>query len=304
MSRFIAPTARVRYAAAMRLSWAVPILLLAAAAPAVASRTTTVPPAALGLDPFYARYVDAGGIPIVSSSRVPAEALFIARDIVDGLLARRPDLRREIVRQRVRVGIMAEEESTTDLPEQSDWKKPSRDDPRLTQCERKRFDEIEAMSDRDYWDRRARGTGGTYTTVGVENLLGRGGTRYFGESILVHEFSHRILAAIEAVDRRLFAAIARAYAAAIKDGRWRGDYAAVSIQEYWAEGTQFWFDTNMMARLDDATIVSHDDLRRYDPALFEALARVYGSRHALAADVFHRHPTRLNVPEGYKSAEC
>ncbi|TFI56421.1 glycoside hydrolase [Sphingomonas parva] len=279
------------------------LLLLASAAPAT-SPTTSAPPAALGLDPFYGRYVDAGGIPIVSSLRVSPEALFVARDIIDGLLARRPDLRRELVRQGVRVGIMAEEESTTDLPEQRHWKKPSRDDPRLTQCELKRFDEIERMSDRDYWDRRARGTGGTYTTVGVENLLGRSGTRYFGESILVHEFSHRILAAVEVADRPLFAAIERAYADAIRAGRWRGDYAGVTLQEYWAEGTQFWFDTNMLARLDDAAIVSHDDLRRYDPALFAVLARVYGRRHVLAADVFNRHPARLNVPEGYRSADC
>ena len=291
----------------MRSLRALPLLILAAtsvAAPPKAAPVTSAPPAALGLDPFYGRYVDAGGIPVVSSLRVPPEALVVARDIVDALLRRRPDLRRELVRQGVRVGIMAETESTTDLPEQSHWKKPSRDDPRLTACELKTFDRIERMTDREYWDARARGTGGLFTTVGVENLLGREGSRYFGENILVHEFSHRILAAIEAVDRPLFAAIERAYADARAAGRWKGDYAGVTIQEYWAEGTQFWFDTNMLARLDDAEIVSHEDLRRYDPALFAALSRAYGRGHAIAADVFNRHPARLNVPEGYKSAEC
>lgn len=262
------------------------------------------PPAALALDPFYAKHVDAGGIPVVGSARVPDSALLKAREIVDALLARRPDVRAELVRLGARVGVMAEEEATTDLPEHRDWKKPRRDDRRLTACELKTFAAIEAMSDREYWNMRARGTGGLFTTVGAENLLAVPGSRYFGENILVHEFSHAILTAIERVDPSLYAEIGRAYAAAQAAGKWKGDYAGVTIQEYWAEGTQFWFNTNMLARLDEAEVVSAADLVRYDPALTRALEQAYGRRHRIAADLFHEHPARLNVPLGYKSADC
>lgn len=262
------------------------------------------PPAALRLDPFYAKYLDAGGIPVVGSRRVPDAALVAARDIAAAMLAARPDLRADLVRHGTRVGVMAQEESTTDLPEQRHWKKPARGDRRLTLCERKTFDRIEKMSDRDYWDGRARGSGGTFTTVGAENLLAVPGTRYFGENILVHEFAHPILAAIGRVDPALHARIAAAYAAARAAGRWHRDYAGVTLDEYWAEGTQFWFNSNMLARLDGAEILSDADLAGYDPALHAALGEVYGRRHRIAADRFHRHEARRAVPEGYRSADC
>src|SRR5437667_11370637 len=41
-----------------------------------------VPPAALNLDPFYRKYVDARGIPVVSPDKVRDDALLLARDIV------------------------------------------------------------------------------------------------------------------------------------------------------------------------------------------------------------------------------
>ena len=262
------------------------------------------PPASLRLDPFYAKYIDAGGIPVTGSGRVPDRALEVAREIVLAMVARRADVRAELVRSGARIGVMAREEGTMDLPEHRHWKKPERGDGRLTLCEQKTWAAIEAMSDRDYWNSRARGTGGTFTTVGAENLLAEPGTRYFGESILVHEFSHAIFSAIERVDPALHAEVARAYAETLANGRWARDYAATSLQEYWAEGTQYWFNSNMLARLDDGEVVSHRDLRRYDPALYRALGKVYGESHRIAADPFHEHVARLNVPEGYRSADC
>jgi hypothetical protein len=72
--------------------------------------TVTAPPAALELDPFYKKYADAHGIPIVSSEKVPDEALLMARDIVQFMLSERPDLRRELIRKKWKVAIMAETE--------------------------------------------------------------------------------------------------------------------------------------------------------------------------------------------------
>src|SRR6185295_13306794 len=108
------------------------------------------PPDSLNLDPFYKKYTDALGIAIVSSEKVPDAALLVARDIVIHMLAKRPDLRNEMVRKKMRVGVMAESESTTDVPEQRNWKKPRRDDPRLTPGERNNYDNgIAKMTDKE-----------------------------------------------------------------------------------------------------------------------------------------------------------
>lgn len=262
------------------------------------------PPASLGLDPFYAKHLDAGGIPVVSSARVQDSTLQVARELIDGMLAERPDLRRSMVADGVRVGVMAADESTTDLPEQRHWKKPAPDDPRLTPCERKHYERIAAMSDREYWDNRARGMGGRYSTGAEENLRGVPDTRYFGENILVHEFAHAILDAVERADPALYERVGKAYSSAMDAGLWRGDYAAVTIQEYWAEGTQFWFNSNKLSRGEGRDVLSADDLKAYDPALYAVLGEVYSRRQRLGADIYYRHPARSRIVARASGSDC
>lgn len=265
--------------------------------PDYAATMIGAPPAALKLDPFYTRYLDAAGIPIAASDKVPAVALLFARDIVRDMLVERPDLRHWMMAYGLRVAIMAPDESTTDLPEQRDWKKPARDSPVLTRCKRKHYDvRIGALTDKQYWDRRARGMGGMLTSGATENLLAIPGTRYYGENIFVHEFSHAILNAVAQVDPLLYGRVARAYAAAMAAGLWKGEYGSTTVQEYWAEGTQYWFNSNKVARFGPVTVLSDVDLRRYDPALADVLREVYGERHRLTTDLFFDHPAR--VPPG------
>ena len=133
------------------------------------------PPEALGLDPFYKKYADAFGIPIVSSAQVPDAALLMARDIVNYMVSTRPDVRAVMVGRQSRVLVMAQNEMETDLPERRDWKKPAKDDPRLTPGERARYDQaggIGSQTDHEYWNRRARGMGGNITSCAEENVLG------------------------------------------------------------------------------------------------------------------------------------
>ena len=54
------------------------------------------------LDPFYQKYADAMGITILSSEKAPDTALLVARDIVIHMLAKRPDLRAEMVKKKMR----------------------------------------------------------------------------------------------------------------------------------------------------------------------------------------------------------
>ena len=251
----------------------------------------------MALDPFYASYLDAGGIPVVASARVPGDALGLARAIVNGELTHRPDLRAYLVRQGYRVAVMAADETTTDLPEQRGWTKPARDDPRLTRCERKHYDErIGRLTDRQYWDARARGMGGRLTSAAAENLLAAPGDRYHGENIFVHEFAHDVLAAVRAIDPALYDRVERAYADTMKAGRWRGEYASTTVDEYWAVGTQFWFNSGRIATFDTVRVLSDRDLARYDPALAGVLRAVYGDAHRLTGDRFWNSPDR--VPPG------
>ncbi|MCA0904594.1 glycoside hydrolase [Qipengyuania aquimaris] len=271
-----------------------PALILALAACAV---TPTAPPSSIGAEPFYAKHVDASGIPILSSARVSDEALLAARDMARGMLAHRPDFASWLAANDYRVAIIAEDEALLDLPDKAHWTKPARDDPRLTRCELKHYDvRIGAKSDREYWDERARGIGGERTVGSEEDVLGLPTSRYFGETIFVHEMAHNVLFAIEAVDPALFAEIEAAYAHALANDLWLNEYATTTIQEYWAEGTQIWFNSNRLVVVDGRRILDHPDLAAYDPKLFAALGAAYGTRHRLKSDPFHASPAR--VPPG------
>ena len=254
----------------------------------------TAPPAAFGFNEFYKKYTDAFGIPIISSEKVPNNALLMARDIVNYMLVKRMDIRTALIERKARVLIMAETEMETDLPERSDWKKPTKDDRRLTPGERENYDKpggIASMTDREYWNKRARGMGGTVTSCAEENLLGYPDTRYYGENILVHEFSHNIMGALRTADPTLFAEIEPAYQAAKAKGLYKGQYAINTVAEYWAEGSQWWFWSNYEFYDGNTRVQSPDDLKAYDPTLYHILERVYAGHHN-PADVYYARNVR------------
>lgn len=247
------------------------------------SAAVTTPPARLHADPFYKKYTDAIGIPVLSSEKAPDAALLVARDIIVHMLSRRYDLRDALVTQNWRVGIMAQSEKTTDIPEHRNLKKPSFEE--VTDFERTHWDHISRMSDKEYWDKRARGLGGNPTTGAEENLLGYPETRYYGENIFAHEFSHAIHGAIRVADPKLAAEIDQAFRDAMALGLWKNSYGTTNADEYWAEGTQFWFYSNYEYVDGDRHINSPLDLMRYDPKLYELLGRVYPD-HEIPVDVY------------------
>ncbi|MBP8274455.1 MAG: glycoside hydrolase [Acidobacteria bacterium] len=252
----------------------------------------TPPPAELGLDPFYKKYADAFGIPIVGSERLPDTALLMARDIVNYMLLKRPDVRQAIVDRKGRVLIMAESEGEMDLPERSNWTLPTKDDRRLTNGERENYDKpggIGSMTATQYWNNRARGMGGSITSAAEENIMGYPGTKYFGEHILVHEFSHNIMGALQRADPALHAEIQPAYEAAKAAGKYKGQYAINTVAEYFAEGTQWWFWSNIEfydAQRSGVRVQSPDDLKAYDPTLYAILEKVYAGHH-IPADIYY-----------------
>jgi hypothetical protein len=211
--------------------------------------SVTAPPPELGLDPFYKKYVDALGVPVVTSNKVPDTALLVARDIVQFMLANRPDLRKELMRKKWKLAIMAQTELTYDIPEHRKFRLlPKIEDERLTPEQRENYNKpggVGTQTGEQYWNARGRGFGGepdgeNTTSCAEENLLGYPGTRYFGSSICVHEFSHGIMrGAIYTVDPEYRKSVEDAYAAAkaAKLSSAQG-YPGNNFNEYWATGIE------------------------------------------------------------------
>ena len=244
-------------------------------------------PESLALSPFYKKYVDALGIPVVASENVPDDALLVARDIVNSMLAMRPDVRKALIARKWRTGVIAEVEMTMDIPEYARMKRPGAP-----------AGEPVTQADRDYHANRSRGLGGNPTTGAEENLLGYPGTRYYGEHIFVHEFAHAIMTGLRDADPPLHAEIRAAYDAAMAakkytyDGSRGPHYATTNANEYWAEGVQWWFFSNYgECFAGHAKVDSPDEFKAYDPTLYAILARVFDV-HRIPMDVFHGRQVR------------
>lgn len=245
--------------------------VLGADAVGSSSFEVTAPPAALGLDPFYKKYVNADGYPIVASENVNDYALKEAAFLVNLMLAKRPDVRKAMIKSGSRLIIMGHNEFTTNMPEYAHFKP------------------------KDYWDARARGLGGSETdavcSTGEENLLGYEGDPYSTESIFIHEFAHNIhLRGMLKVDKTFDDRLRRAYEAAKTEGLWRGKYASVNSREYWAEGVQSWFDNNRAPDHDHNHVDTRKELVEYDPRLAKLCREVFGDTKL----VYTKPVTRLS----------
>ncbi|MFM9963647.1 MAG: DPP IV N-terminal domain-containing protein [Planctomycetaceae bacterium] len=230
----------------------------------------TAPPAELKVDPFHKKYVDVGGYPIVASEKVNDYALKEAAYLVDLLLAKRPDVKAAMIKSGSRLCVLAHNEFTTDVPEFA-WLKP-----------------------KNYWDARARGTGGSqtdpYCSCGEENLLAYPGDPYSAENILIHEFAHNIhLRGMVNVDPTFDRRLKETYDRAMTTGLWKGKYAATNHHEYFAEGVQSWFDNNRENDHDHNHVNTRDELLEYDPGLAAMCREVFGETKL----VYTKPTTRL-----------
>ncbi len=217
----------------------------------------TPPPSALNAPPFYRKYISAGGYPIVASEKVNDYALREAAYLVNLMLARRPDVREAMIRDGSRLSIMAHDEFTTDLPE---WAH---------------------LSPAPFWNRRARGMGGSPTdpfcSCAEENLLGFPGDPYKAENILIHEFAHNIhLRGMAHVDATFDTRVKAAFEASMALGLWKGKYASVNHHEYFAEGVQSWFDNNREDDHDHNHVNTRAELFEYDPGLAALCRELFG----------------------------
>ncbi|TNE86558.1 MAG: hypothetical protein EP330_22730 [Deltaproteobacteria bacterium] len=219
------------------------------------------PPVELGLDPFYTRYLDVGGMPVIGSDQVDAPAFAVVCEVASHMLSARPDVHAELVANGGKLGIMASTEVTTDLPEHS------------------QLYDLYPNSD---WDR-FRGIGGTLaiplTSCAEENVLHLAGDIYAGESILVHEFAHGIYnLGVAPLGGDFPSRLQAAYDDALANGRFLDTYADNTMAEYWAEGVQSWFDANAESVPPNGVhnhVNTREELQAYDPALAALIAEVF-----------------------------
>ncbi len=222
--------------------------------------TTTLPDTVrqeFELPGFYQQWIDVGGFPVVASEKVNPHALQEAAWLIQQVIGHRPDLLQALAENNVRFSIMAYNEMTTAIPEHSDLKPDF------------------------YWDRRARGLGATSArpavSCGEENLLNYPGDPYRTENILIHEFAHAIhQMGLSTVDPDFDKQLKGLYEKAMEKELWKGTYASSNKEEYWAEGTQSWFNTNRENDAQHNHVSKRGILKEYDPDLAGLLTEIYG----------------------------
>ncbi len=247
------------------------IVALTVSSVSAADDEVTQPPTAeverLDLDPFYGKYLEVDGFPIVASEKVSDFALREAAFLIRRMVGDRPDVLKAITDAKVRLAIMAPDEFTTAIPEHAHLDPP------------------------EYWDRRARGLGSSpehpAVSCGEENLLDFPGDPYATENILIHEFAHTIhQQGLNAVDPGFQERLESTFARAKLKGLWKGKYAGSNPAEYWAEAVQSWFDCNRENDFEHNHVNTREELKTYDPEVA-----------ALVESVFGDHPWRYRKPK-------
>lgn len=213
---------------------------------------------------FYKKYLDCGGIYIVSSEKVRDEALIKTYEIISLMLAKRSDVKAKMVDEGCHVMIIGEKEEVCDLPEYAHI------------C-----DNAENIA---YWNKRARGFGGApeddfSASCGEENVLNLPGDRYDGENILIHEFAHLIhTVGIVGIEPDFNERLEDYRKKALAKGLWTDTYAISNKEEYFAECVQSFFNCNRFSEQPNKvhnSINTRAKLKNYDPEMYELLKEFF-----------------------------
>ncbi|XP_033125190.1 uncharacterized protein LOC117123400 [Anneissia japonica] len=215
-----------------------------------------------GLSYFYRKYLHAYNIPIVGSHRVSDAALRRACYTVRFLLADRRDLRHAMYIKYVRVAVMAQGETTRNIPEHSHLPEVFNTD--------------------------VRGLPGTLhmpiVTGAEENILCFKNDSKKGEDLFVHNLAHTIhkialVTKITDFQKRL----RLAYWNARRTGLWVNTLADDTSEEYFAEGVQsFFYVQSKRMPGSHNEINTRLKLERYDPALYSLMVEVFPCANRMA----------------------
>ena len=221
-------------------------------------------PNELKFDPFYKKCLFVDGLPIVSSQKVADEALIGAKTIILQMLSdvKTPGVLEQLKKRNVRIAVLAKDEFTLDIPEYKD---------------------LQSKFPETNWNKRARGLGATIerpvTSCGEENLLCCENDWYKGECILLHEFAHTIHEmALRYIDAKFDKQLHLVYINAISNNLWKNTYAISNEAEYWAEGVQCFFNSQIQAIPSNGIhnfVNTRTELKLYDPQLYNFISKYF-----------------------------
>lgn len=181
-----------------------------------AYHTGAGPPPHLNADPYYQKYLDAGGIPILAPESVPNEELRRAQATLFSMVTDRPDLLDVLAAQNTRILLYDRERGgPSQLPEFADYSES---------------DVAGLFGETSY--------GGAVVAPAM--------TTYHCNDILIHEIAHALDYAIRIQDWEtnrepgFKQARNQAYLSAMEAGLWAGRYESTVSHEYWAEMVVHW----------------------------------------------------------------
>lgn len=251
----------------------------APASPAPATSSVTAPPESFfqmvsendreAARAFYQKYLNVGGLPVVSAGVVDDEALLRTNILVTRLLAGRPDILAEMEKIRMYLIIMGRDQLYTDMPEYRNTRNPA------------------------YKNERVRGTGGRPTSFGEENLLNLVIDRYDDESIALHEFCHTIDATLRSLDPTWHQRRNNAYDNAVKNNLYGKNYVSSNAVEYWAEICQSYFDCNRINNWNHSDVGTREQLKQRDPQGYELVSSIFN----LTPEQDWRFPWHRTTPQ-------
>jgi alpha-glucosidase len=207
------------------------------------------------IDPnFYKKMISARGMPITCSAKVSDAALLQADELVNKLLAGRPDVMQAMVDKNYRLIIIGANEEVSEVPEY--------------------FTNDPVRS--AYQNERVRGYGGRTTSFGEENVLCLPIDRYDDESIMIHEFGgHCVDSALRSVDPNIGRKLRQLYKDATSKGLYKNTYAGSNVAEYWAEAVQDYFDCNRRNNWNHTWVHTREELMSYDPNMCKFVGETF-----------------------------
>lgn len=213
----------------------------------------------------YTQSCEVLGIAIHAAEDVAPEAIEAMADRIFNMLVEAPDIVEAFHDAGITARVIGKDQRISRLPE---------------------FTEIYNLYPGTDWNRRGRSFPGTdlipVLAGAEENLLCLDETYYQGEDNFVRALAIAIRRfGLQFVDPVTDAAIDRAYQTAIALGMWRNTLAEINSYEYWAEGTQSFFDANLEEPDDRPPNSSHnhvdtrEELAAYDPDLYALVKSVH-----------------------------
>jgi len=244
------------------------------------------PPASLQCDPFYKKYLNCRGLPILASNRVPDKALLEANYVIRHMFCYRQDILKAMIDSGMRLAVIGRNERTADIPEY-------RPLPIWVGLPKRLKDDLAATRGLEYAaDRKI-------VSIGEENLLALRRDPHAGESVIIERMAHAMYVIVgyrpvdpdfgkrekqqyelrvKRIDKEFNDKVEPLYANAMRKGLWKDTPAAAHREPYWAEGVKSWFDANgpsLRPAGNAKPVNTREALEAYDPDLARFVAEVF-----------------------------